>query len=73
MRPFWRGALLLLLIVGIGLILWLPWPWNLAVGVLVGFKLSAILALSRGLGRGAPFGPPPPPAEEPPKDDPYLF
>lgn len=72
MRPFWRGALAVLLIVGVALVLWLPWPWNLAVGALVGFKLSVAVAIINRLGRGAPFGPPPP-REEPPKDDPYRF
>lgn len=63
MRPFWRGVLLVLLVVGIGLVLWLPWPWNLAVGALVGFKLSAAVALVRLAGRRMSLPPPPPTGE----------
>ncbi|HLO04351.1 MAG TPA: hypothetical protein VK191_14660 [Symbiobacteriaceae bacterium] len=59
MRLFWRGALLVLLVVGVGLILWLPWPWNLAVGALVGLKLSAAIALLRLASRRWTLLPPP--------------
>jgi hypothetical protein len=51
MRGLWIGLLIILLAVGVGLIIWLPWPWNLAVGILVLIKLSAAFALFRALGR----------------------
>jgi hypothetical protein len=57
MQLFWRGLLAVLLLVSVGLILWLPWPWNLAVGILFALKVGAGIAVWRGLskiGRRAP-------------------
>jgi branched-subunit amino acid ABC-type transport system permease component len=51
MRGLWIGVLIILLAVGAGLIFWLRWPWNLAVGLLVLIKLSVAFALFRALGR----------------------
>lgn len=50
-KPVWRIVLLLLLLVSLGLILWLPWPWNLAVGALVGLKASAAIAIVKGISK----------------------
>lgn len=51
MRSVWVVVLAILLVVAVGLVLWLPSPWNLAVGALVLLKLSAGFALIRGLGQ----------------------